>query len=472
MRYRWIVPALLLVVLAALPLVLTAEEPNQPAPVSTAGVAGAPNLASGCLEYLVNGGFEGSTGWYLPITEYSAGYSTAQANSGTRSLRMGIVNALDNRYAYSDANQQVTLPADATSITLYYSLYPISGEAGPVPTPYPRMMGDPRLMDWLPYDVQYLLILDKYDHWIDTVMWQCRNDQTWLGYVADLTAYRGQTIKLHFGAYNQGTGSVTAMYLDNASLAVCQPPTSTPTPVTPTLTPTPSPTMAPMVCPEALTNGGFETSAAWYLPITEYTAGYAGWPVHSGARSLRMGIAYPGDNRYAYSDANQEVIIPTGATDVTLRFYSYPVSGDAGPVPTPYPRSMTKLSAIWLPYDVQYLLLLDKYDNWIDTLMWECSNAAAWGYHSYDLSGYAGRTIKLHFGAYNQGSGGVTTLYLDDVSLEVCAPAPVMPTSLTLPLILRDHVVFGPGPTSTPTATVSAPTPTPTATSAYPYPAP
>jgi hypothetical protein len=36
---------------------------------------------------------------------------------------------------------------------------------------------------------------------------------------------------------------------------------------------------------------------------------------------------------------------------------------------------------------------------------------------------YAGRTIKLHFGAYNNGWGGATGMYLDDVSLELCFPA-------------------------------------------------
>ena len=40
--------------------------------------------------------------------------------------------------------------------------------------------------------------------------------------------------------------------------------------------------------------------------------------------------------------------------------------------------------------------------------------------HQFDLLGYAGQTIKLQFGVYNNGGGGVTGMYLDDASLELC----------------------------------------------------
>jgi hypothetical protein len=73
----------------------------------------------------------------------------------------------------------------------------------------------------LPYDVQYVLILDVYEAWIDTLVWQARDDRAWRDYEIDLSEYRGRTIRLQFGAYNTGYGGVTAMYLDEVSLEVC-----------------------------------------------------------------------------------------------------------------------------------------------------------------------------------------------------------------------------------------------------------
>ena len=113
--------------------------------------------------------------------------------------------------------------------------------------------------------------------------------------------------------------------------------------------------------------------------------------------------------------------IPSGIAQANLSFWSYPISGDAGPIPTPQPRSPSSLQVLEkLTYDVQYLLILDQSDNWIGTMLWQCTNDQTWGYHTYDLGAYAGRTIKLQFGSYNTGNGGVTSMYLDNVSLQLC----------------------------------------------------
>jgi bacillopeptidase F (M6 metalloprotease family) len=67
-----------------------------------------------------------------------------------------------------------------------------------------------------------------------------------------------------------------------------------------------------------------------------------------------------------------------------------------------------------------YVDLLDPNDQWIARLLWQRRNDQVWMYHQFDLMAYAGRTVKLYFGAYNDGAGGVTGMYVDDVSLEVC----------------------------------------------------
>ena len=430
-------------------------------PIATATCTVVPTV---CPDILLNGSFENDTAWVLPITAYGAAYSTAEFYECSRSMRLGIVDPLDNVYAYSDARQTVSIPSGASAVTLRYYAYTLSGEPAVVPTPYPRTIA----AEFLTYDVQYLLLLDSGDAWIDTLQWECRNDGAWRYYEVDLTAYSGQTVTLQFGAYNQGTGGVTAMYVDRVSLEVCHTPTLTPTPTTPTATPAATATLVPGACPDIIDNGGFEASSDWFIPATAYSAGYSTAQAYAGSRSMRLGIVDLLDNVYAYSDASQTVTIGAGTT-ATLAFWAYPLSDEPGMVPTPYPRTMT---AEFLTYDVQYLLLLDPYDQWIDTLLWQCSDAQVWTHHTFDLSAYAGETITLQFGAYNQGTGGVTAMYIDAVSLEVCPPAPLM-----LPLVFRDHnpsvaiPTFTPtqtppaGPTATPTETpVATLTPTPTAT--------
>lgn len=74
--------------------------------------------------------------------------------------------------------------------------------------------------------------------------------------------------------------------------------------------------------------------------------------------------------------------------------------------------------------DVQYLLVLDQYYNWIDTILWQRSNAQIWQYYQYNLNVYPhdlrGFPIRLQFGTFNNGYSGVTSMFVDDVSLVTC----------------------------------------------------
>ena len=388
-------------------------------------------------DLVINGGFETDEAWHIPETEYPAAYTTAAAFKGLRSMRLGIEHIAHNRHSYSSVNQQVSIPADATSAELSFHICPWSGEPGPMPTPHPRSQVTP-LVDSLPYDVQYLLLLDQQDNWIDTLMWQAsnaRSDQFWQ---FDLLPYAGQTIKLHFGVYNNGVGGVTGMYLDEVSLMVTAPslclpvtpvPTATPwKTATPTRTRTPTPTHTPPpVCspvPDIIWNGSFEHWGGWHIPVTAYSAGYSTAQARTGAWSMRLGIPPGGTNVKSYSDTNQTVHIPWDTRSAKLVYWAYRLSGNPGPIPTPAPRLLSEeLSLANLSYDVQYLLILDAKDKWIDTLMWEASDYPFWTRYEYDLTSYAGRTIKLHFGVYNTGWGGRTSMYIDDVQLFVDAPS-------------------------------------------------
>ena len=72
-----------------------------------------------------------------------------------------------------------------------------------------------------------------------------------------------------------------------------RPPTPTPTRTptsTPTPTITPSATPVPTTCAELVSNGGFEENSAWIFPVTPNRARYTWKTVHSGQRSVELGM--------------------------------------------------------------------------------------------------------------------------------------------------------------------------------------
>jgi hypothetical protein len=195
------------------------------------------------------------------------------------------------------------------------------------------------------------------------------------------------------------------------------PPTPPPTP-----SPTPTPPPAPPGCTERVANGGFESTSDWVIPITAKTAGYSPAVSHSGSRSMRGGIVAPASPLHSYSSFRQTVTIPSNATSATLRFWLYPLSTGTAAVGGPTrPAPATVQRALHMG-DAQYLLILNQSDTWIGTVFWERRSDGTWISRQYDLLGYAGQTIKLHFGVYNNGYGGITAMYVDDVSLQVCTP--------------------------------------------------
>ncbi|MDY6876692.1 MAG: PKD domain-containing protein [Chloroflexota bacterium] len=176
---------------------------------------------SPCAEGITNGGFEYDGDWELITTPYPAGYTTATVHSGNRSMRAGIVEPADNLYSHSIAQQTVTIPADAISVTLRFWLYPMTGESPANLPPLVRPLAATIQKAVLASDRQYVLVLNEYDQWINTLIWQRTNDQQWTFHQFDLGVYAGRTIKLQFGSYNDGWDGITAMYVDDVSLEIC-----------------------------------------------------------------------------------------------------------------------------------------------------------------------------------------------------------------------------------------------------------
>ncbi|NLG50582.1 MAG: peptidoglycan DD-metalloendopeptidase family protein [Chloroflexi bacterium] len=224
--------------------------------------------------------------------------------------------------------------------------------------------------------------------------------------------------------------------------------------------------LVPSGATERIVNGGFESNEGWQIPQTTYPAAYGTAITHTGQRAMLTGITDATRNTYSYSSAQQTIHIPADATSATLRAWLYPVSDDPATTALAQPMRVgggpeALSSAIASTQDTQYVLVLDANGVWIDTLLWQCTNSRQWALHVFDLSKYAGQVITLRFGTYNSGTGGVTALYVDDVSVELGQAAPPTPPpdqtiACLLPLIYQR-----------PASPSSAPTPTPVA---YPEP--
>ena len=314
-----------------------------------------------CSEAIINGGFEDNSGWIIPITEYPAGYSSSEAHSGSRSMRTGIVNSVDNIFSYSSAQQKVTIPAGTTSAYFTFWIKPFSGQVKGLALPAKPATGSTLEEVQLAGDIQYVLVLDSNFNIINTLVWQISDSRTWTEYQFNLAAYAGKTIWLHFGTYNDGLDGISSLFVDDVSLDICPGGGS------------PTPTATPGPCGNLFDNPSFESTSDWEIPITEYSAGYSTAQAHTGSRSMRTGILVAADNTFSYSDFRQAVYIPSGAAAAKASFWLYTLSGEAKNLampemvtPSGRPFSETTLSG-----DLQYVLVLDQYQNWIDTLVWQ-----------------------------------------------------------------------------------------------------
>jgi hypothetical protein len=200
-------------------------------------------------------------------------------------------------------------------------------------------------------------------------------------------------------------------------------PTVTVTPTdTPTTTPDPSVTPTPPGCSNIMVNSGFEDDDGWVLPITNFTAAYSEEQPRNGDWSMRTGIDPPDFNLYSYSSARQQVQISSSATSAKLSMWVYPISSETNlTLAAPELTIGEPVDTQAFAGDFQYILILDQNGNLIESLYVGLSNSQTWTHMSFDLEDYIGwYPIKVHFGTYNTGYGGVSAMYVDDVTLEVC----------------------------------------------------
>ena len=193
-----------------------------------------------CSEEIENNGFEWDGNWIIPVTEYSARYSTEQVYAGSRSMKTGITNPNQNKYSYSAFRQMVSIPSDAKSAILDVRLWRQSTESSATNSPEPVFEshqagqlplekgvkideGFPeQVLGKTDGDVQYVLVLNQNEEWIGTIKWQTKNAPEWTHKIFDLMEWKGQNIYLHFGTYNDGINGITSMHVDEAYVVVCK----------------------------------------------------------------------------------------------------------------------------------------------------------------------------------------------------------------------------------------------------------
>ena len=195
---------------------------------------------------------------------------------------------------------------------------------------------------------------------------------------------------------------------------------------------------------DIIVNGDFEAGSGWRMPDTPRPAGYSGQVVYDGWRSLRVGIVN-GENGYAYSSAQQTVTLPADTLTATLSLYLYPVSSESVSIAQHQVLQQDLAFSVWPPSsfsamlgDAQYVLVLHPDGTILGTLLWlSPSNGQSWQHHAFDLTPYAGQTVVLHLGVRNDGQGGWTGMYVDDVSLVVARRVVDMPVHAYLPLVVK-----------------------------------
>lgn len=216
-------------------------------------------------------------------------------------------------------------------------------------------------------------------------------------------------------------------------------------------------------CEELLINPGFETRTGWELVGVESPPQYTTDRAYRGDWSMRLGIVGP-TNVASISAAQQTIQIPTFASSLTLSMRYWPISGGN-------PGN-----------DLQYIDIYNGYNNQFIKRIWsdlasiaimdvdgdgdtdEVDAAAQeWLFVTRDLTDVKALTdkIRIFFAVTNDGGGGTTALYLDDVQLRACDTQP--PATATRTPSPSATVTTSPSPTASGTATATS-TSTPSAT--------
>lgn len=183
-------------------------------------------------------------------------------------------------------------------------------------------------------------------------------------------------------------------------------PSSTPSQRPAPSAPTPAP--VPTGCTNVVTNGGFENNDGWKQATKGGTGLFDAENPNSGQRSAWLG----GQDQEQIQAIYQDVSIPANATRAELSYFRYlheETSGLLGLFSTPARfRAVIANSSGDILETIESLTSDQSDDRWVQ--------------NRYDLSRYAGKTLRLAFSAENPRSN-ISSFFIDDVAVASCAAA-------------------------------------------------
>lgn len=182
-----------------------------PTPTATALVSptATSTTTASCVDLLVNGNFEAEGAWQSDPVAVPPQIIMDQRHGGARAMQLGKPpTATPDQQSYSSIRQLVTIPVNATSVTLRW--WHLTGSQEAVNAD-PGNNADRQEVLLLTQSGQPLAVLQRIRH----------NDNAWLEEAVDLTAYRGQTIYVYFNVFNDGNNGSTWLYVDDIQMNGC-----------------------------------------------------------------------------------------------------------------------------------------------------------------------------------------------------------------------------------------------------------
>ncbi len=159
---------------------------------------------------------------------------------------------------------------------------------------------------------------------------------------------------------------------------------------------------------EAIVNGGFENGfSGWSIdatvppPVIDHTT------VHTGGSSALLGTVILNQGEpLGDTQISQTLTLSSGSTP-TLSFWEWPLTTDS------------------VTFDQQYVRVQPiNPPGPVVVLMNEARDDETYIHRTFDLSQFAGSTVKLIFGVHQDGFGDVTGMFVDDISVSTqnCGP--------------------------------------------------
>ncbi len=172
-------------------------------------------------------------------------------------------------------------------------------------------------------------------------------------------------------------------------------------------------------CPgDPIVNGGFENGsfAPWVIDGTINTPVVTTTQSHSGAYSALLGTL-SGAEPLGNSSFYQQIVVP--AAGGVLSFWYWPFTTDS------------------VTFDWQDAYVTNSSGTILATIFHQASNSQTWTNQKFDLTPWAGQTVRIKFLVHEDGFGDDTAMYVDDISLNVpCACSFGVPS----PWVLRNNL--------------------------------